>query len=192
MYCPVLLEYIRLIWPPTRDVGRCPQGSLAVPIDRTGTASVAPVKAPLVPGVQKPPRRVGKRFWDSLMAAPEGKVKKPAGLKMRPAWLRQDCLGANAGCQAWRPRPCKPWGSWRRWPHPGTRLGWWRSGVRVQDDVGAVAELLKGWDDAAPTDPDEGGGEEVAWQLVQQLGARIVPRHRNSQEHARFLKKFLY
>ncbi len=25
MYCPVLLEYIRLVWPPTRDVGRCPQ-----------------------------------------------------------------------------------------------------------------------------------------------------------------------
>jgi hypothetical protein len=25
MYCPVLLEYIRLVWPSTRDVGRCPQ-----------------------------------------------------------------------------------------------------------------------------------------------------------------------
>jgi hypothetical protein len=26
MYCPGLLEYIWLVWPPTRDVGRCPQG----------------------------------------------------------------------------------------------------------------------------------------------------------------------
>ncbi len=26
MYCPELLEYIRLVWPSTRDVSRCPQG----------------------------------------------------------------------------------------------------------------------------------------------------------------------
>jgi hypothetical protein len=46
--------------------------------------------------MQKPPCRVEKRFWDCLMAAPEKKkVKKPEGLKMRPAWLWQDCLGAN-------------------------------------------------------------------------------------------------
>ncbi len=51
----------------------------------------------------------------------------------------------------------------------------------AQDDVEAVIEWLKGWDDAAPTDPDEAGGEEVAWQLVLQLGARIVPRQRNSR-----------
>ncbi len=54
-------------------------------------------------------------------------------------------------------------------------------GPAAQDGVGAVVERLKGWDDAAPTDPDEGGSEEVAWQLVQQLGARIVPRQRNSR-----------
>jgi hypothetical protein len=43
------------------------------------------------------------------VAAPEKKVKKPAGLKTRPAWLQQDRLGANpavcrgdAGSQAWR------------------------------------------------------------------------------------------
>ncbi len=81
--------------------------SLAVPIDGTGTTSVAPVKAPPVPGVQKPPYRVGKRFRDRLVVALERKVEKPAGLKTRPAWLRQDRLGANpavcrddAGCQA--------------------------------------------------------------------------------------------
>ncbi len=60
---------------------------MAVPVDGTGTASVAPVMAPPVSGVQKPPRRVGKRFWDRLVVAPGRKVKKPAGLKMRAAWL---------------------------------------------------------------------------------------------------------
>jgi hypothetical protein len=71
--------------------------------------------APPVPGMQKPSRRVGKRFWDRLVAVLEKKVKKPAGLKTRPTWLLQDCLGAdlavcrgNKGCQAWRPRLCKP------------------------------------------------------------------------------------
>jgi hypothetical protein len=66
--------------------------------------------------MQKPPRRVGKRFLDRLVAAPmKEKVKKPMGLKTRPAWLRQDRLGASlavchgyAGCQALRPQPCKP------------------------------------------------------------------------------------
>ncbi len=32
MYCPGLLEYIRLVWPPTRDVGRCPQATWYVQI----------------------------------------------------------------------------------------------------------------------------------------------------------------
>ncbi len=71
---------------------------------------------PSVLGVQKPPCWVGKRFQDHLVAVPEKKkVKKPAGLKTRPAWLRQDRLGVNpavcggnAGCQAWNPQPCKP------------------------------------------------------------------------------------
>ncbi len=39
------------------------------------------MKALPVPGMQKPPRRVGKRFRDRLVEAPEKKVKKPAGLK---------------------------------------------------------------------------------------------------------------
>jgi hypothetical protein len=76
-------------------------------VDRTGIASVETVKVPPVPGMQKPPCQVGKRFWDHLVAVPEKKVKKPAGLKMIPAWLRQDRLGmdpavcrGDAGCQA--------------------------------------------------------------------------------------------
>jgi hypothetical protein len=87
--------------------------SWAVSVDETGTASVEAVKAPPVPGVQKPPRRVGKRFRDRRVAAPmKRKVKRPAGLRTRPAWLRQDRLGASpavchgdAGCQLW---PCQP------------------------------------------------------------------------------------
>ncbi len=43
------------------------------------------------------------------------------------------------------------------------------AGPAAEDGVGAVVERLKGWDDAAPTDPDEGGGEEVAWQLVLKI-----------------------
>jgi hypothetical protein len=68
---------------------------MAVPVDGTGTASVAPVKAPPVPGMQKPPRRVGKRFHDRLVVAPEVKVKQPAGLKTRPAWLPRFFAGGG-------------------------------------------------------------------------------------------------
>ncbi len=78
-----------------------------MPIDEMGTAFVEAVKVPTVPGVQKPPRWVGKRFRDHLVAAPrKEKVKKPVGQKTRPAWLQQDRLGVslavccgNAGCQ---------------------------------------------------------------------------------------------
>jgi hypothetical protein len=87
---------------------------VAVPVDGMGTASVEIVKAPPVPGVQKPPCQVGTRFRDCLVAALGKKVKKAAGLKTRPAWLRQDHLGTNpavcrgdASCQAWRPQPCR-------------------------------------------------------------------------------------
>ncbi len=55
------------------------------------------------------------------------------------------------------------------------------AGPAAQDGLRAVIEHLKGWDDTAPMDPDDGCGEEVDWQLVQQLGARIVPRQRNSR-----------
>ncbi len=54
-------------------------------------------------------------------------------------------------------------------------------GAAVQDRVGAVVEQLKGWNQAASTDPDEGGGEQFGWQLAGQLGARIVPRQGRSR-----------
>jgi hypothetical protein len=53
--------------------------------------------------MQKPPHQVGKWFWDRFVAVPEKKKeKKPASLKTRPAWLRQDCLGTSpVVCKAW-------------------------------------------------------------------------------------------
>jgi hypothetical protein len=65
---------------------------------------------------------------------------------------------------------------------PGTDSDGEGAGYAAQGGVGAVVEQLKGWDDAAPKVPDEGGGEELAWQLAQQLGARIVPGQRNSSK----------
>jgi hypothetical protein len=68
-----------------------------VPIDGTGTASVEAVKAPLVPGVQKPPRRVGKRFRDHFVAVPE-KRKGAAGRSAAVQalrWLTATTLSRN-------------------------------------------------------------------------------------------------
>ncbi len=73
------MEYTQLVWPSPgekRGVHRAPPKlwpqpggeevrgptSVEVHIDWMGTASVAPVMALLVPGVEKPPRWVGKRF----------------------------------------------------------------------------------------------------------------------------------
>jgi hypothetical protein len=50
------------------------------------------------------------------------------------------------------------------------------AGAAAQDCVGAIIERLKGWNQAAPTDPDEGGGEQLGWQLSGQISARIVRR----------------
>jgi hypothetical protein len=73
---------------------------VAVPADVAGTAAVEAVKGLPVPGVQKPPCWVGKQFWDRFEVAPKKMVKIPAGLKMRPAWWRWDCLGTclAVGC----------------------------------------------------------------------------------------------
>jgi hypothetical protein len=53
----------------------------------------------------------------------------------------------------------------------------------AQDCVGAIVERLKGWNQAAPTDPDEGGGEQLSWQLAGQVGARIVPVYHFAKIH---------
>ncbi len=54
-------------------------------------------------------------------------------------------------------------------------------GAAAQNHVGAIIERLKGWNDAARTDPDEGGREQLGRQLAGQVGARIVPRQRRSR-----------
>ncbi len=64
------------------------------------------------------------------------------------------------------------------------------AGGVAQNRVGAVVEQLKGCNQAAPTDPDEGGGEQLGWQLAGQLGARIVPRQRRSKNMQGFGKFF--
>ncbi len=43
------------------------------------------------------------------------------------------------------------------------------AGAAAQNCVGAVVEWLKGWNSAAPADPDEGGGEQLSWQLAGQV-----------------------
>jgi hypothetical protein len=63
-------------------------------------------------------------------------------------------------------------------------------GAAAQSRVGAVVERLKGWNKAAPTDPDKGGGEQFGWQLAGKLGARIVPRQRRSRNMQSFGKIF--
>ncbi len=60
------------------------------------------------------------------------------------------------------------------------------AGSAAQNRVGAVVEGLKGWNQAAPTDPDKRGGEQLGWQL----GARIVPRQRRGRNMQSFGKFF--
>jgi hypothetical protein len=161
--------------------------SLAVPIEGTGIAYVEAVKAPPVLGVQKPPRRVGKRFWDRLVAAPGKKMKKPVGLKTRSAWLRGGRLGADrrsaAAMQAAklgvRSRASLEVADGNDLV-PGPDSDGQGVGSAAQNGIEVLVERLKGWNDAALTDRDKGGREELGWQLARQLGARIVPRQRNS------------
>ncbi len=54
-------------------------------------------------------------------------------------------------------------------------------GAMAQNGVGAIIEQLERWDHAATMDPDEGGGEELGWQLTGQLDGKIVPRQRRSR-----------
>ncbi len=130
-----------------------------MPVDGTGTVSVEAVKVPLVPGVQKPPCRVGKRFRDRLVVAPKKKkVKKSAGLKTRPArqsavatWAARHGVHCCAGLKAADGHHLVP--------RPNSD-GEGEEAV-AQDRIGAVVERLKGWNPAAPSDPDEGGGEQL-------------------------------
>ncbi len=144
-------------------------------VDGTGAASKEAMKALPVPGMQKPPRWVGKRFRNRHVVAPiKRKVKKPAGLKSRPAWLQLDGLKVADGDHLVL--------------HPDSNGE--GAGAVAQDRVGAVVDRLKGWNHAARTDPDEGGREQLGWQLAGQVGARIVPRQRRSRNMQSIGKHF--
>ncbi len=74
---------------------------MAVPADGTVTASVAPVMAPPVLRMQKPPRRVGKQFRVCLEAVPKGKVKIPVGLKNETRLVVAGLPGRKPGGLPW-------------------------------------------------------------------------------------------
>ncbi len=63
---------------------------------------------------------------------------------------------------------------------PGPDLGGEGADSAAQNGVGTIVEQLERWNDAAPTDPDERGGEELCWQLAGQLDTRFVPRQGKS------------
>ncbi len=161
---------------------------MAVPVDGTGTASVEPVMAPPVQGMQKPHPRVGKWFRDCLKAVPKRKGKRPAGLKMRPACCSRTAWAltrqSSAVTRAARLGVCS-----RAVLEAadgddlvaGPDSDGEGAGSVAQNSIGAVVERLERWDDAAMTDPDEGGGEELSWQLAGQLDTRIVPRQGRSR-----------
>ncbi len=64
------------------------------------------------------------------------------------------------------------------------------AGAPAQDCVGVIVERLKEWNQATPTDPDEGGREQLGWQLAGQVSARIVPRQRRGRNMQGFGKIF--
>jgi hypothetical protein len=132
-----------------------------------------------VPGVQKPPCRVGKRFQDCLGVEPKRKVKKPAGLNRdllgcdRTAWAatRQSATATRAARLGVRSRAgLEAADGDDLVPGPDLdREGAWSV---AQNSI----ERLEWWSDTATTDPDEGGEEELSWQLTGQLDARILLR----------------
>jgi hypothetical protein len=132
-----------------------------------------------------------------MVALEKKKVKKPSGLKTRPAWLQQDRRArARRSAAAWRAARhgvrcrtgLKAADSGHLVPRPDSDGE--GAGAAAQNHVGAVVEWLKGWNDAAPTDPDEGGGEQLSWQLARQVGDRIVPRQRRCRNIQGFGKFF--
>jgi hypothetical protein len=60
----------------------------------------------------------------------------------------------------------------------------------LQDGVGAVIGAVERWNDSAAAQPDEGGTQQLVWQLGQQLGAGIVPGQGKSRSILSFRKCF--
>ncbi len=61
---------------------------------------------------------------------------------------------------------------------PGPNLQREGAAAAAEDGVGAVIQRSERRHGAAAADPDQGGGEELGWQLAGQAGARIVPGQR--------------
>jgi hypothetical protein len=75
------------------------------------------------------------------------------------------------------PPRCEPGGLPRRCGLPAVQAFRGLTATNSSRDL-TVVEQLKGWNQATPTNPDEGGGEQLGWQLAGQIGARIVPSQR--------------
>jgi hypothetical protein len=66
-----------------------------------------------------------------------------------------------------------------------------QQGFPEQDSVGAIVGVLERWDNTASAEPDEGGTEEVGWQLLRQQVTQIMlARERKSSSIQSFQKKF--
>ncbi len=141
--------------------------SWAVPVDGTGTASVGAVKAPLVPGVQKP-SSLGRKTvpGPSLGGTQQGEGEETSRsenetrlVAARPPGHEPSGLPRAARCGVRYRAGLKAADGDHLVPQPDSDGE--GAGAAAQDCVGAVVERLKGWNPAAPTDPDKGGRRTV-------------------------------
>jgi hypothetical protein len=151
--------------------------------DGVGTAAVGTGMVPPVQIVKKTGPRLEKRFLDRRLAAPEKeKVKKPVGLKMRPAWWQPDPLGAcpavsrsiataRCGVRFCAGLEVADGDNLVPRPNPdGEGVG-----SMPQEGVGAVVGAVERWDDASAVQPNKAGAQQLVWQLSRQLAIGIVP-----------------
>ncbi len=139
--------------------------SWAVPVDGMGTASVGAVKVPPVPGVLKPSLPGRKMVpGPSLGSAEEGEGEETSRSENKTCLVVARPPGHEPGSlpRAARRGVCchaglKAADGDHLVPQPDSDGE--GAGAAAQDCVGAVVERLKVWNPAAPTDPDEGGGE---------------------------------
>ncbi len=145
---------------------------MAVPVEGTGTASVEHVMAPLVPGVQGRKTVLGPlRRWREGEETSRFENKTRLDAAELPGSehgsLQQLGVCGRAGLEAADVDDLVP----------GPDSDGEGAGSVAHNGAGAIVERLKGWNDAAMMDPDEGGGEELGWQL----DTRIVARQRRNR-----------
>ncbi len=122
---------------------------MAVPIDGMGTASVELVLAPPVPGVQKPPPWVGKRFRDRIKAVPKEDGEETSGSENKTRFVAAGLPGCRpSGLPRRRGLPCSTSAAVQalRWltvmTFPGSDSDGEGAGSTAQNCVGAVIERL--------------------------------------------------